>query len=214
MEPSCQLTQPCTQRGLERRQKILNAAKTVFIEQGYANASINEIVRLSGGSLGTIYRFFGNKLGLFEAFFQQMTHEVFSHFETQVLKQGDIETNLMSFGRQMQRLMFEHDALAIYRLVLTEQSADKADIQRIFFENGPKKLNRILSHYFEQQVQTGRLQIADCDIAAYQFIDMLKGPYHFQAMFGQAVSQEECERTLAQAVSLFLHGARVQKHAE
>jgi TetR/AcrR family transcriptional repressor of cmeABC operon len=106
MEPCCQLAQPCTKRGLERRQKILQAAKTVFIEQGYANASINEIVRLSGGSLGTIYRFFGNKLGLFEAFFQQMTEDVFSHFETQVLRQGDIETNLICFGRQMQRQMF------------------------------------------------------------------------------------------------------------
>ncbi|WP_029935257.1 TetR/AcrR family transcriptional regulator [Thiomicrospira pelophila] len=64
---------PLTKRGYERHERILEAAGEVFAEQGYAGASINEIVRRSGGSLGTVYKFFGNKLGLFEAYFRNST---------------------------------------------------------------------------------------------------------------------------------------------
>jgi AcrR family transcriptional regulator len=199
---------PNTKRGFERHEKILDAAKQVFIEQGYARASINEIVRRSGGSLGTIYKFFGNKLGLFEAFFQKITYEAFYDFEEKGLWVEDIETSLLNFGRQLQQMMFEKEALAIYRLVLSEQGADHAEIQRIFMQYGPHRLNKILTRFLTQQSQAGLLQLDDCEIAAYQFVEMIKGPLHFQALFGELITPQQCEAVLRQAVTLFLKGAR------
>ncbi|UQB42886.1 TetR/AcrR family transcriptional regulator [Thiomicrospira microaerophila] len=200
---------PNTKRGSERHEKILDAAKQVFIEQGYARASINEIVRRSGGSLGTIYKFFGNKLGLFEAFFQKITYEAFYDFEEKGLWTEDIETSLLNFGRQLQQMMFEKEALAIYRLVLSEQGADHAEIQRIFMQYGPHRLNKILSRFLAQQTQAGLLQLDDCEIAAYQFVEMIKGPLHFRALFGESITPEKCEAVLKHAVKLFLNGAKV-----
>lgn len=199
---------PNTKRGFERHEKILDAAKQVFIEQGYARASINEIVRRSGGSLGTIYKFFGNKLGLFEAFFQKITYEAFYDFEEKGLWVEDIETSLLNFGRQLQQMMFEKEALAIYRLVLSEQGADHAEIQRIFMQYGPHRLNKILTRFLTQQSQAGLLQLDDCEIAAYQFVEMIKGPLHFQALFGESITPQQCEAVLRQAVTLFLKGSR------
>ncbi len=201
---------PHTQRGYERHEKILEAAKQVFVEHGYAGASVNEIVKRSGGSLGTIYKFFGNKLGLFEAFFQKATYEAFSHFEEQGLWTEDVETSLYNFGQQLQQVMFEKDALAIYRLVLTEQGTDQAEIQRIFMKYGPNQLNKILAGFLQQQVAAGLLQIADCEIAAYQFVEMIKGPLHFKALFGEQITQTQCDKVLNQAVSLFLKGCEIK----
>jgi TetR/AcrR family transcriptional repressor of cmeABC operon len=202
---------PITKRGFERHEKILEAAKQVFIEQGYARASINEIVRRSGGSLGTIYKFFGNKLGLFEAFFQKITYEAFYDFEEKGLWAEDIETSLLNFGRQLQQMMFEKEALAIYRLVLSEQGTDHVEIQRIFMQYGPHRLNKILTRFLTQQTQAEVLQLEDCEIAAYQFVEMIKGPLHFQALFGEPVTPKQCEAVLNQAVSLFLSGAKIHK---
>ncbi|RYD43145.1 MAG: TetR/AcrR family transcriptional regulator, partial [Sphingomonadales bacterium] len=48
----------------ERRQSaILDAAESLFLEQGYERTSLAEIVKTSGGSLATLYELFGNKQG-------------------------------------------------------------------------------------------------------------------------------------------------------
>ena len=197
---------PQTKRGSQRHEKILDAAKQVFVEQGYARASVNEIVKRSGGSLGTVYKFFGNKLGLFEAFFQKATCEAFADFEEKGLWVDDLPTSLRNFGRQLQQMMFEPDALAIYRLVLSEQGADQAEIQRIFMQYGPNRLNKILSRFLSQQQAAGLLQLQDCEIAAFQFVEMIKGPLHFRALFGETITPAQCDAVLEQAIQIFLQG--------
>lgn len=201
-----QCQSPLTKRGYERHEKILEAAGEVFAEQGYAGASINEIVRRSGGSLGTVYKFFGNKLGLFEAYFQKATCEVFSQFHAEEFWTDNLHDSLTKFGREMQELMFQPDAMLIYRLVLNDNSGDQAEVQRIFLENGPQKINRVLSCYLRNQASKHALKIDDYDLAAYQFIEMLKGPMYFKALFGGSVSTQEREQVLAQTIRIFLHG--------
>ncbi len=47
------------------RQAILNAAEAVFAEHGYDGARIELIAKASGYNQGLIFRYFGNKLGLY-----------------------------------------------------------------------------------------------------------------------------------------------------
>ncbi len=54
-----------TPRGEARRSALLEAAREVFLEQGYEGASIEEIVRRVGGSKASLYAYFGSKQGLF-----------------------------------------------------------------------------------------------------------------------------------------------------
>lgn len=202
--PTC--ASPLTKKGYERHEKILEAAGEVFAEQGFAGASINEIVKRSGGSLGTIYKFFGNKLGLFEAYFQRATCEVFSQFHAEDFWTDDLEESLYKFGAALQKLMLTPDALSVYRLILAEQSAEQAEVQRIFLANGPEVITKYLADFLRQQEEKGLIRTIDLDIAAYQFIDLIKGPMHFQALFGIEVEEEMCKKTLQQAVTIFLRG--------
>ena len=39
----------------ERRQALLDAARDVFLEKGYANATIDAVVERAGGSKATVY---------------------------------------------------------------------------------------------------------------------------------------------------------------
>lgn len=204
---NCDCQSPLTKRGHERHEKILEAAGEVFAEQGYAGASINEIVRRSGGSLGTIYKFFGNKLGLFEAYFQKATCEVFSRFHAEDFWSDDIEASLTKFAAELQNLMLEPDAVAVYRLVLNDRSSDQAEIQRIFMQNGPQQINQFLSAYLRAQAKKQPMAIVDFDLAAYQFVEMIKGPMHFQKLFGLPIDPKMCELTVKQAVAIFLRGS-------
>ena len=50
-----------------RRREILMAALQAFSEKGYDKTSVNDIVRVSGLSKGTLYWYFKNKQAIFVA---------------------------------------------------------------------------------------------------------------------------------------------------
>jgi AcrR family transcriptional regulator len=58
-------------KGEERREDILNHAKTVFARYGYADASTGELARASEVTEPMLYKHFGSKKGLFLAVMQQ-----------------------------------------------------------------------------------------------------------------------------------------------
>ena len=51
-----------------RREAILDVARDVFLEEGYASASMSTIAARLGGSKGTLYNYFKNKEELFAAY--------------------------------------------------------------------------------------------------------------------------------------------------
>ncbi|HTU76749.1 MAG TPA: TetR/AcrR family transcriptional regulator [Trebonia sp.] len=64
-------------RTAETQRALLDAAREVFVEQGFADASIAEVVRRAGSSVGSLYHHFGGKSELFIALWQehQAAHE-------------------------------------------------------------------------------------------------------------------------------------------
>src|SRR5487761_1754124 len=50
---------------------LLDAAREVFVEQGFADASIAEVVQRAGSSVGSLYHHFGGKSELFVALWQE-----------------------------------------------------------------------------------------------------------------------------------------------
>src|SRR3984893_5863291 len=56
---------PTTQRGEATRQKVLEAAETIFGEKGYYGASVTEITRAAGVAQGTFYLYFKGKKEIF-----------------------------------------------------------------------------------------------------------------------------------------------------
>lgn len=59
--------QPQTRRGIERRLALLLSATELFLQNGYDAVSLDDIVQHAGGSKTSIYKYFGNKDGLFTA---------------------------------------------------------------------------------------------------------------------------------------------------
>jgi AcrR family transcriptional regulator len=58
---------PLTKRGEATRRRLLEAAETVFADQGYHEASIVKITERAGIGLGTFYLYFDSKQSIFEA---------------------------------------------------------------------------------------------------------------------------------------------------
>ena len=67
---------PPTERGRARWRRIVDVAARLFEERGYANVTISDIVAETGGSLATVYKWFGNKEELFMAVWGVLITEV------------------------------------------------------------------------------------------------------------------------------------------
>ena len=57
-------------RTAETQRALLDAAREVFTEQGFADASIADVVERAGSSVGSLYHHFGGKSELFIAVWQ------------------------------------------------------------------------------------------------------------------------------------------------
>ena len=66
----------------DARQRILNSAKAIFLEQGYKKTTIRQIVRRSGLLIGSIYYFFENK----EDIFQQLFFDIFDRCDALICR--------------------------------------------------------------------------------------------------------------------------------
>ena len=58
-------------RTAETQRALLGAAREVFVEQGFADASIADVVQRAGSSVGSLYHHFGGKSELFIALWQE-----------------------------------------------------------------------------------------------------------------------------------------------
>src|SRR4051812_32618691 len=53
----------------QTRRAVLDAARTLFLEQGYANTAMGAVATEAGVSVQTVYKLFANKPGLVKAVF-------------------------------------------------------------------------------------------------------------------------------------------------
>jgi AcrR family transcriptional regulator len=65
------------QRTAQTQRALLDAAREIFAEQGFTDASIADVVERAGSSVGSLYHHFGGKSELFLALWQehQLAHE-------------------------------------------------------------------------------------------------------------------------------------------
>jgi len=62
-------------RGSSTRAILLDAARQVFMHEGYAEAGVTDIVALAGASVGSLYHHFSGKADLYLALFEQLHNE-------------------------------------------------------------------------------------------------------------------------------------------
>jgi AcrR family transcriptional regulator len=98
-------------RGVETRQKLLDAAEHVFAELGYHDASIVKITEAAGVGQGTFYLYFASKKDVFDELVRDLNRRV-RHAMKEASSQGTtrLEAELLGFGAYF-RFTVEHPGL-------------------------------------------------------------------------------------------------------
>jgi AcrR family transcriptional regulator len=192
-----------------KRRQILDGARKVFMDLGFDGASMGEIARSAGVSKGTLYVYFADKNGLFEAI-----------VEEEVLEQGkvafnfdparDVTTTLMDFGQAYIQLLCRPGGGSALRTVMAIAER-MPEVGRRFYSNVIALTIARLAAYLDIHVRSGDLVIEDGELAATQFMQMCQAslflPFVFQA--APAPSAERIAQVVESATRMFM--ARYQK---
>lgn len=195
-------------RGVARRHAFLQAAREVFLEQGYEAASVNDVVRLAGGSLATLYSQFGNKEGLFLAFMQDQHDRFVREMRPDCVDHLPLEEALHTVGEHFLRRLLQRDSLAFFRVMVAEGRKIPEHVRRYFTSGGA---NAVADELMTQLKRAG-LGEAEAREGLSYFIELLRSHHHFQAISdpNYTVSDEELKAHVAKAVKFFMNGMQLQ----
>jgi AcrR family transcriptional regulator len=194
----------------ERRETILKVAREVFFEQGYTATSMSTIAARLGGSKGTLYNYFKNKEELFEAQVRDRCGQAADRI-LEVSVEGEPAETLMRLGEQYLEHLYSEETVQMFRILVAEAQRSP-ELARVFYEVGPARGQRGLQDYLQAAQARGSLHIADCALAAEQFLSLCKGRTHLQFLLNliPPLKPAEIRLQIAQAVSAFmtLYGAK------
>lgn len=78
-------------RGLQTRELILNGALRLFTERGYFNTSVQDVTRLSGVSIGSIYHHFEDKESIARALYQRELEVMSDAIEAIIIRRSSVQ---------------------------------------------------------------------------------------------------------------------------
>ncbi|MCD5992842.1 TetR/AcrR family transcriptional regulator [Pseudomonas sp. CDFA 602] len=194
-----------------RREAIIDAAASVFLEMGYERTSMNEVTKRMGGSKATIYSYFPSKEDLFIAVVNRhaTSHlaDAVSELSTYNEREVDLRDILVRFGERMLMVLInDNTALDVYRMVVAESG--RSNIGMMFYESGPRECLQTIATLMTFAMERGQLRAADPEIAALQLTALLTAETEIR-LYQQSpepLSAENIHLMVSRAVDTFMLG--------
>lgn len=189
----------------EKRGAILQAAATLFLEQGFERTSVDAIAARAGVSKLTVYSHFDGKEGLFRALIAEKCGEHFEAREFSALAVLGPREALMRVANGFLGLMFHPDVVALHRVLMNAASHDTT-MNRTFWETGPAPTIASLAGLLKRFDSDGSLRIPQPNAAADQFLSMLKGVDHLRVLLnvGEVPGTRRLKTLASETVEMFL----------
>ncbi len=195
---------PAIQRS-PKAEQVLDAAATVFLEQGFGAASMDAVAQAAGVSKATVYAHFAGKDALFAAIVERACLRYAEILGSPDMGEADVAAVLRSVGSNFLGLLLRPQTLAIFRVVVAETPRFPS-LGRVFFESGPRRVLERVEGFIRAAAERGQLRVTDPHRAAEHFLGLLKGELHMKMVLGltEEVSPREFDATVDAAVSTFL----------
>jgi TetR/AcrR family transcriptional regulator, mexJK operon transcriptional repressor len=201
--------QPVVGRSARKRQAILYAARDLFLQKGYAGASMDEVAALAEVSKVTIYKHFSDKHTLFVAVVTDAIDDAKAESQSLVDQLGassDIELDLRDFARRHVALVTQPHLIQMRRMIIAE-ARRFPDLARAWHRIGPERGHATLARQIDKLVARGQLQVADSLLAAQLLNYLILSVPLNEAMFtgrDKPYSRRYLNRYADEAVRVFL----------
>ncbi|MCU4580016.1 TetR/AcrR family transcriptional regulator [Acinetobacter gyllenbergii] len=188
--PSC--AKPQTRRGEERRFALLLCATDLFLEKGYEAVSLDDIVNHAGGSKTSIYKYFGNKEGLFTAICDYR-REVF--FKGVCFPYIPEKSNLRDYLTQTLHRFYQHiiqpENIAFMRM-FTEQTQKDVQLAHYFYDQCALNIQNTIAFALEHAHTNGEIFCAQPKFSAMMYFGTLRD-VEWRNLMGLDLSKNDAE---------------------
>jgi AcrR family transcriptional regulator len=191
-----------------RRQEIVGLVAPLFLERGYEQVTIDDIVGCIGGSKRTLYERFGGKAGLFEIVIKEYCASVQRDLFKDIEQHDNIEKQLITIGSHFLKLILDPRILEQHRLMVS-MGRSFPSVAQMFFLAGPQSAYSLMADWIERQQEAGKIGPGNAAALSELFLDMLTGKHQLALLTSSfsSTSPREIGATVKAAARLFLRGA-------
>lgn len=185
----------------QRHQEISKAAYALLEKHGYGGTSMLSIAKSAGASNETLYRWYGDKQGLFSEMVQDNAAVVKAELETSLIEDSDPLKTLETVGWKLLKLLTGDQAIALNRAAAADSSGV---LGATITKAGRGTITPLVERLFDRLVQEGFLIAENSSDIAETYFGVLIGDLQIRRVIGQLepLSQANCVSRSERALML------------
>jgi TetR/AcrR family transcriptional repressor of mexJK operon len=203
---------------MRTRAAVVDAARTLFLRQGYGGTTMDEIAQLAGLTKRTVYNNYADK----DALFTQIVVDVIAYAEAfaRALNQdfevaitgATLRGTLEDMGRRLALSIVRAEVIALRRLLIGEARYFPS-LAREYFDAAPGQVIDALTAGFEALASRRLLRLSDPRRAAAQFAYLVAGePLDRAMLVGTTPARAQIVACAEDGVETFLARYGVSPH--
>lgn len=192
-------------KDLEKRTKILQAAKSIFLKMGYHATNMNQIAKDAGVTKLTVYNHFQDKANLFICAIEESCEESICAKEIVLTAESNFEQALYVMCHRALSIIYLPEALKLDR-VLFELAAEQSPLTQQFFDASHTRMSNVWCDFFRQAIHLNFIQADDPLKQSEMIVSLMLGLRHYRVLLGldTVPTAIEIDQMIQQAVELFL----------
>lgn len=199
---------------VRKSEPVLAAAERLFLRQGFAATSIQDVATEAGVAKATVYSNFSNKEELFAAVIHRRAEHNKLDLSEIDLDSTDLPATLLELACAFLTDIYSREQVELFQTIVSD-ARRFPKLGQMMIEGPFVETHGQITQYFERRVKAGDLNYNDPRMAAEYFISIIKAGRHIPLVFNQPVATDQASiRAIAKgAVDIFLNGIDGQRSA-
>lgn len=192
-------------KDLEKKQRILNAAKSLFLKCGYQGSSMNQIAQEAGVTKLTVYNHFQDKANLFACAIAATCDELINARPFNLQPNSDFHHAFVHACELALNISNLPEAIKLERLLI-ELAAEQNPLAQIFYEASHLRMNAVWENFFQQAIDLGFIQAEELRTLTLLIVSLLFGMRHHEVLLGvrEVPTAEEKQQILLNSIEIFM----------
>lgn len=166
----------------QRQKQIETAAYEVLEAKGYGGTSMLSIAKQARASNETLYNWYGDKQGLFQALVTRNAEEVKTHLEAELQTDHDALSILGTLGPKLLKLLTGDRAVALNRAAAADSSGE---LGASLSQAGREAVFPLLEQVLLRARNEGQLNFESTGEAVGLYLDLLIGDQQIRRVIGR-----------------------------
>lgn len=192
-------------KDLEKRQRILMAAKSLFLKYGYHGSSMNQIAAEAGVTKLTVYNHFQDKANLFSCAIAVSCEELINAQPLNLDANSDFVQAFEHACTLLLTIINLPEAIKL-ELLLLELAAEQNPLAQKFYNASHLRMHAVWENFFQQAIALGFIEDENLNTLTLLIMSLLLGMRHHQVLLGiRAIpSDSERQQIIAQSMHVFM----------